>query len=118
MTVSADRRALSQILINLTYTAIKFTDVGEVRLSVGQENDDGQTSTRFVVRDTGIGIDPGAQRKLFAAFQQISSSRKRPEAGTGLGLYVSQRLAELLNGRIEFESTVDEGSTFTLEVVR
>jgi PAS domain S-box-containing protein len=116
--VSADRRALSQVLINLTYNAIKFTDEGEVRLTSEQEAVDGGVRTRFVVRDTGIGIDRASQQQLFEAFQQISSSRRRPEAGTGLGLYVSQRLAELMHGHIDFESTPNQGSTFTLEVVQ
>jgi PAS domain S-box-containing protein len=116
--VSADRRALSQILINLTYNAIKFTDDGEVRLSAEQEPHNGGVRTRFIVQDTGIGIDHNSQKQLFDAFEQISSSRRRPEAGTGLGLYISQRLAELMHGSIDFDSAPNEGSTFTLEMVQ
>jgi PAS domain S-box-containing protein len=112
----ADRRALSQILINLVNNAIKFTDVGEVRLSV-RGVDGGQPAGRsviFEVSDTGIGIRPEDQTRLFQEFGRVDSETVRGREGTGLGLRLSQRLAELMGGRIAVRSEYGSGSTFTL----
>jgi PAS domain S-box-containing protein len=111
----SDRRALSQILINLGTNAIKFTEHGEVRLSVTQERINGRQRTEIHVIDTGIGIRPEDQRTLFQAFAQIDIGEKRQE-GTGLGLYLSQKLAGLLGGRITFQSEYGKGSIFTLTI--
>jgi PAS domain S-box-containing protein len=113
--VRSDRRALSQILINLTNNAIKFTDEGGVRLELSRQSDNGASAIRFSVIDTGPGIRPEDQQKLFAAFEQVAASATRFE-GTGLGLYICQRLTAMIGGVITFESEFGKGSSFTLEL--
>jgi PAS domain S-box-containing protein len=113
---TTDRRALSQILINLTNNAIKFTDAGEVRLEVRENAANGQSSVRFDVIDTGIGIKQADQAKLFEAFEQLKKYGTTPREGTGLGLYICQRLAGLLGGTIEFKTEVGKGSIFSFIV--
>jgi signal transduction histidine kinase len=114
--VDTDRRALSQILINLASNAIKFTDEGSVRVELSRQ-DNGGPAARFSVIDTGIGIEPADREKLFAAFQQVASSAtRRAHEGTGLGLYISQRLAQLIRGEIALESEYGKGSAFVLEL--
>ena len=105
-----DRRALRQIVLNLAGNAIKFTEHGSVQLSL--RCDDGRIEIR--VDDTGIGIATEEQDKLFGAFSRISGSRPGAPEGTGLGLHLSQKLAELLGGKIEFRSASGEGSSFAL----
>jgi PAS domain S-box-containing protein len=112
--VLADRRALSQILINLTNNAIKFTESGLVRLEVGRPTSDSSTVEIRVI-DTGIGIRPEDQDLLFKAFTQIQSLSEHP-GGTGLGLHLSGKLAELQGGSIRFSSEVGKGSTFVLSL--
>ncbi|HSZ14742.1 MAG TPA: PAS domain S-box protein [Solirubrobacteraceae bacterium] len=112
----SDRRALSQILINLANNAIKFTDKGSVRLGLSRRREDGDLVTRFSVTDTGHGIRVEDQERLFAAFEQIGGPDARPYEGTGLGLYICQTLAPLIGGAITFESEFDVGSTFALEI--
>jgi signal transduction histidine kinase len=109
---NTDRRALSQILLNLTNNAIKFTERGEVRIALDRQPYDGKTWTLLSVHDTGIGIRSEDQPKLFQAFSQVEGTRR--QEGTGLGLQLSQKLAELLGGRIQFKSEYGKGSTFTL----
>ncbi len=109
-----DRRALSQVLINLANNAIKFTDKGEVRIVLDQCRDNGQVLTQFRVSDTGVGIRPEDQTRLFQAFTQLDSTSTRRFEGTGLGLYLSQKLAALIDGRLSFESRPGKGSEFTL----
>ena len=113
--VRTDRRALSQILINLMNNAIKFTVDGEVTLELSRQSDNGGSAIRFSVVDTGSGIRPEDQKKLFAAFEQVDASATRFE-GTGLGLYICRRLTALIGGMITFESEFGKGSTFTLEL--
>ncbi len=114
VTVRADRRALSQIVINLANNAIKYTDAGEIVISLARHQREGSRVSEISVSDTGCGIQPEDQAKLFHAFTQLDSSSTRRYEGTGLGLHLSQKLAELLNGRITFKSTFGKGSTFTL----
>jgi protein-histidine pros-kinase len=114
MMTLTDRRALSQILINLTNNAIKFTDQGQIRLELVQEQPNGQRVTKLRVHDTGIGIRPEDQTKLFQAFAQVAGPAIRPHEGTGLGLHLSQKLAAMLGGYVEFASVYGQGSTFTL----
>jgi PAS domain S-box-containing protein len=112
-----DRRALSQILINLTNNAIKFTDIGSVRLEMRQRKETGATITEFAVTDTGVGIGAEDQQKLFQAFSRLNSAIVKRSEGTGLGLHLSQKLAELLGGRITMTSETGKGSRFTLVLV-
>jgi protein-histidine pros-kinase len=114
LTVQTDRRSLSQILINLTNNAIKFTQDGSVRVEV--ESRENGSVTRFRVVDTGMGIKEEDRETLFAAFEQVESSATRRFEGTGLGLYISQRLAELIDAKIAFESDFGTGSIFMLEL--
>ncbi|GLQ91513.1 GAF domain-containing protein [Dyella acidisoli] len=113
--VYADRRALSQILINLGNNAIKFTDHGG-RISFEAERImiDGLFCCEIRVADTGCGIRPEDQNALFQAFSQIDQASEHPIEGTGLGLYLSKRLASMQNGSISFESEYGRGSTFKL----
>jgi PAS domain S-box-containing protein len=114
----SDRRALSQILINLANNAIKFTDQGSVKLGLARRRDEQTLVTRFSVTDTGRGIRVEDQEQLFVAFEQIGGPDARPYEGTGLGLYICQTLAPLIGGAITFESEVDTGSTFALEITQ
>lgn len=108
-----DRRALSQIIINLASNAIKFTDQGHVRLIVTSPGMPGLV--RIAIEDSGIGIRPEDQARLFQAFTQLDSSRRKLHEGTGLGLYLSRHLAELLGGSIRCESEFGRGSRFIFE---
>jgi protein-histidine pros-kinase len=112
--VETDRRALHQILLNLANNAVKFTDEGSVRLQVREKAPGSGAVVEFAVIDTGTGIRPEDQDKLFQAFSQLDASSDTCYEGTGLGLHLSQRLAELLAGRITFQSDFGSGSTFKL----
>jgi PAS domain S-box-containing protein len=112
--VRTDRRALSQILINLVNNAIKFTEQGAVRVELVRHRPDGLALTEIRVVDTGIGIRPEDQATLFQAFAQVNAQAKSRHEGTGLGLHLSQKLAALLSGHITFQSEYGTGSTFTL----
>ena len=114
LVLRTDRRALTQIILNLTNNAIKFTDEGSVHLHVRERRTGERGSIEISVEDTGIGICGEDHAKLFAAFAQIDSSAGRRHEGTGLGLHLSRKLAELLDGEIVFSSARDKGSTFTL----
>jgi signal transduction histidine kinase len=115
--VRSDARALSQILINLANNAIKFTEKGSVKVKLSCRDVTGENLAAIEVIDTGVGVKPEEQPRLFRAFQQLQAGRPRSE-GTGLGLYLSGRLAELIQGRIEFESEYGKGSRFTLLIPR
>jgi signal transduction histidine kinase len=111
VTVTADHGRLRQILLNLLSNAIKFTtDGGRITLSGRLEA--GGRSVRLAVRDTGIGIAPDDQAKLFQEFVQLDASPSRRYEGTGLGLALSKRLVELHGGTIGVESELGKGSTF------
>ena len=111
--VRTDRRALSQILINLANNAIKFTEKGSVKLRLREPDGVSAGLAAIDIVDTGVGVRTEEQARLFRAFQQLHAGKPRSE-GTGLGLYLSGRLAELIQGRIEFESEHGKGSRFTL----
>ncbi|MCI0579534.1 MAG: PAS domain S-box protein [Chloroflexi bacterium] len=111
-----DRRALSQIVINLANNAIKFTEKGQVGLTLGRRQDNGRSLTEVSISDTGVGIRAEDQARLFQAFAQLETTTARRHEGTGLGLHLSQKLADLLGGYITFESEYGQGSTFTLVI--
>ncbi len=115
--IQSDPTRLRQILINLTGNAIKFTQSGEVRLAVrlcDAESDNPQLQIEVI--DTGIGLTESQIAKLFQPFMQADTSTTRKFGGSGLGLTISLKLAEMLGGRIEVESTFGEGSKFTVNV--
>lgn len=137
--IVADPRRLKQMLLNLLANAVKFTQEGTVGLKVyleplplcvntpieapqldASEQDDDRPATRpqamirFLVWDTGIGIDAPSQQKLFSPFSQIDSSLARKHQGSGLGLVITRKLAELHGGTVTLESTPNQGSRFTI----
>ncbi len=114
--IQIDEVRLRQILLNIVGNAIKFTDQGYVKIRVhlcpyriaGLE----KTCLEIVVEDTGIGIDPSDQERIFAAFTQSNSQSNRKYGGTGLGLTITQRLVEMMGGTIELQSQLGKGSKF------
>jgi len=111
-----DPLRLSQVLLNLGNNAVKFTDSGELVLGMREvRRTDSEVVLHFWVKDSGIGMTPEQQSKLFQSFSQAESSTTRRFGGTGLGLAISMRLVELMNGRIWVESAVGAGSTFHVE---
>jgi len=112
--IETDRRALTQILINLLNNAIKFTEQGTVRISLAQREEDGVLVTEMSIADSGAGIKEEDQAKLFQAFSQLDSTSTRHVEGAGLGLYLCQNLANAIGGALFFNSDYGSGSTFTL----
>jgi signal transduction histidine kinase len=110
--LSSDRQKVKQILLNLLSNALKFTHHGSVTLSARRSARD-RTLT-LSVADTGIGIAPVDQEKIFEDFRQLDNSPTRAYGGTGLGLSICRRLAQMLDGRIAVHSQIGRGSTFTL----
>jgi signal transduction histidine kinase len=112
--MTSDIDKVRQILVNLAGNAVKFTDTGWVRIAVSADADE----VRFAVSDTGIGMTAADLERLFHPFTQLDTSLTRRHGGTGLGLYISRRLAEILGGRIEVKSGVESGSEFCLVLPR
>jgi signal transduction histidine kinase len=108
--MTTDAEKVRQILVNLLSNALKFTDEGGVDVSVEHRG----AEVHFTIADTGIGIARADVPRLFQPFMQLDGGLTRRHGGTGLGLYISRRLAHLLGGRIDVESTPGIGSTFTL----
>ena len=108
-----DPLRLGQILINYANNAVKFTETGEIVISVSvEEQNEEYALMRFSVKDTGIGLTPEQQNLLFQSFQQADTSTSRKYGGTGLGLAISKQLAQLMGGDVGVESEVGKGSTF------
>jgi two-component system sensor histidine kinase/response regulator len=113
-TLVGDPLRLGQIMINLSNNAVKFTDSGEIVVSTELiKKDDTQVMLKFSVRDTGIGMTAEQAANLFQPFMQADSSTTRKYGGTGLGLTISKRLAEMMGGEIWVESEPGRGSTFS-----
>ncbi len=108
----SDAMRITQILVNYLGNAIKFTEKGKVTLTVTAETDGNEIKLRFDVTDTGIGITAEQKKRLFQNFSQADNSISRQYGGTGLGLVISKRLAELLEGEAGLESEFGVGSTF------
>ncbi|RZJ11149.1 MAG: PAS domain S-box protein [Rubrivivax sp.] len=115
--VLVDGQRLRQVLLNLLSNAVKFTDSGTVTLiaSVIEQPQDGHIRLRFGVTDSGIGMTPAQQARLFQAFEQVSEA-SRHLGGTGLGLSISQQLVRLMGSQIVVQSTAGQGSSFVFEL--
>jgi signal transduction histidine kinase len=111
-TAHGDERRLTQVLLNIVGNAIKFTDSGEVAIKAAARNG----AYTLSVRDTGPGIDPADQTKIFEEFQQADNSSTKKKGGTGLGLSIARRIVAMHGGRIWVESELGAGSTFFFEV--
>lgn len=120
--IVGDPTRMKQILMNLLNNAVKFTDDGEVILTIetvedGPEPAIGETAkVRIAVRDTGIGIPEERMDRLFKSFSQVDASTSRKYGGTGLGLAISKRLVDLMGGEIEVHSEVGKGTEFSFEI--
>lgn len=112
--IVSDCQRVEQILRNLLSNAIKFTEHGSVTVTFGQCSPSDILFLSVAVADTGIGIAPEYRKRIFEAFQQADGSTSRKYGGTGLGLSIARELTRLLGGRIEIQSELDNGSTFTL----
>jgi two-component system sensor histidine kinase/response regulator len=112
-----DPLRLGQVLVNLGNNAVKFTETGEVVISIGvKQRDEHNVRLVFEVRDTGIGMSQEQQDQLFQAFQQADTSTTRKYGGTGLGLTISKRLVNLMQGEIQVDSAPGQGSRFSFSV--
>ena len=123
-TIVGDVARLRQILVNLLGNAVKFTDQGEVVVSVTSRSlpplaggSEGRYELHFAVRDTGVGIPQDRMDRLFRSFSQVDASTTRKYGGTGLGLAISKRLSEMMGGTMWVESEVGQGSTFHFTIV-
>ena len=114
MTLVTDEGKLAQILRNLVGNALKFTERGEIRVAAA--HDDGMV--RFTVADTGIGIPPEHQERIFHEFEQVAGPLQARAKGVGLGLPLSRSFAQLLGGSLTVESSPGAGSTFVLRLPR
>jgi PAS domain S-box-containing protein len=114
---NGDAMRLRQVLLNIAGNAVKFTDEGYIDLDVSIARELGELLVaRFVISDTGVGIDPEAQATLFEKFTQADRSISRRYGGTGLGLSIARQLVELMGGTIGFTSAVGQGSSFCFEI--
>jgi signal transduction histidine kinase/CheY-like chemotaxis protein/HPt (histidine-containing phosphotransfer) domain-containing protein len=115
--IKADPLRINQILLNLTDNALKFTEKGTVQVDVKLVETDQESATlRFTVKDTGIGISNEKIEKIFESYQQASIDTSRHYGGTGLGLAITKQLVELMGSKIEIESKVNHGTTFSFTI--
>lgn len=117
--VYADNIRLKQIVVNLLGNAVKFTEKGEIELNICpiEKINNEQYKVRFEVIDTGIGIRPEKQEKIFEAFAQEDSSTTKKYGGTGLGLSISNKLLQLMGSRLHLESAIGKGSKFYFDII-
>ncbi len=113
--MKSDRRRIKQVIINLVGNAVKFTEEGSVAVEMESAGDQ---KVRVIVKDTGIGIKPEDMNKLFEPFQQIDSSLTKKYEGTGLGLHLSTKLLNILQGTVDVVSEYGKGTTFSVEFTR
>jgi len=112
-----DALRLHQVLVNLTSNALKFTEKGDVCISIKNVEETSEHATlAFGIKDSGIGIEEKAQKKLFEAFSQADGSTTRKYGGTGLGLTICDKIISMMNGKIEVESTPGKGSLFSFTI--
>jgi PAS domain S-box-containing protein len=114
--IATDAAHLQQCLINLVNNAIKFTEQGHIYVNISLEDKDSKPRIRFEVEDTGTGIAPESQQKIFEPFVQEDGSTSRKYGGTGLGLTITRKLAELLGGELTLTSEKGKGSVFSLVI--
>ncbi len=114
--IRTDSSRLQQCLINLVNNAIKFTEKGHVYVNVSLEDRDNQPYIRFDVEDTGIGISPDRQEKIFESFTQADEGTSRKYGGTGLGLAITKQLVKLLGGKLTLTSEQGKGSVFSIAI--
>jgi signal transduction histidine kinase len=112
--LTVDPMRLRQILLNLLSNACKFTEQGEVSLKVNRMGADGRAWINFAVKDTGIGMTPEQQAKLFQEFSQADKTTAQRFGGTGLGLAITRKLARMMGGDVTVESEPGKGSVFTV----
>lgn len=115
--IMTDALRLQQILLNLLGNALKFTDKGQISISLQAEDRQGQVQLQIEVRDTGCGIEQDKLPDIFERFRQADDTTTRKFAGTGLGLSISRSLAQRLGGALEVSSELNKGSSFTLTVL-
>lgn len=112
-----DSIRIKQVIMNLANNAVKFTQKGYVKISIGfEQTADAMITLKVAIKDTGIGIKKEDTKKLFQSFQQVDSKRNRNIEGSGLGLAISKQLIELMHGKIWLESEYGSGSTFFFEL--
>ena len=113
--VIADEKRMTQVLLNLLGNAIKFTEQGNVtlRTEIAEESNNELRTVRFVVTDTGVGIDPEHIAKIFEPFEQVGEEQKKGE-GTGLGLAITKKIVEQMGGKLQVQSELGKGSVFTV----
>ena len=114
--IVVDPMRLRQVLLNLLSNACKFTKNGEVALAVREQSRNGQSIVEISIRDSGIGMTPEEQAKLFREFTQAESTTARRFGGTGLGLSIARRLTRMMGGDVVVESEKDKGSIFTVQL--
>ncbi len=110
--ITTDQEKIEQVLLNLLSNACKFTENGEIYLTISNDN----SHIFFEIRDTGIGLSEKQQHYIFDEFRQVDSSHSRKFSGTGLGLAISQRFVELMKGKITVTSELNHGATFTVSI--
>jgi signal transduction histidine kinase len=109
-----DRRALHQVVLNLINNGLKFTDTGSIHVVLRRVSNELGRFVEISVADTGVGIRPEDQAKLFKPFARLDILHTKTREGSGLGLHLSAKLADLMGGKIEFTSEFGKGSTFKL----